>query len=186
MDSSVAVVLDDMSDDEITALISDPAKIETHEMALEVLGVLEAEIADIQSQVDAAVIESNIRPLSEDRQAWLRRATYAGAMRRNERHRVMQRDKEIRGTKIRQNPPKDPETGRLKQERLKLEAEARRDSRKLELTKANNRTMEIAQQRRELASRQAFQWEFHNRAKEMLSAEDYKRIASAITTGKQA
>src|SRR5690348_5565519 len=52
-------------------------------------------------------------------------------MRRNERHRVMQRDKEIRGTKGHAGTPKDPnkaEANRLKQARLMVEAETRRDA----------------------------------------------------------
>ena len=116
-----------LSDDEITALIGDPSKIETREVAMEIMGVLDAEIADIQTQLDAAMIEANLRPLSAERQAWARRASYAAAMRRREYHRVLQRDRELRNAKLRGPQRRDPEEGRLKQQRLQAEADARRE-----------------------------------------------------------
>lgn len=140
----------DLTDDQVTPLIADPVRIETHDVALEVIGVLDAEIANIQTQIDAATIEANARPLSPERQAWLRRASYAAAMRRNERHKVYQRDKEIRGTKP-ANGVKDPmkkEANLLKQQRLLAEAETRRLSKQLALANARAREMELAQERR--------------------------------------
>ena len=124
-----------LTDERITELIDDPTLIDSHEIVLEVLAVLDAEIASIQSQVDAAQIEANARPLSEERQSWLRRACYAGAMRKQVRHRVMMRDKELRGTK---GPAQtlgkkgSPEERLLKQKRLLLEAEARKENRTME------------------------------------------------------
>lgn len=141
-----------LTDDQITALIDDPAKIETHEQALTVLDCLDAEIANIQAQVDAAVIEANARPLASERQAWLRRATYAGAMRRNERHRVMQRDKELRGTKRPGIMPgsKTKEEKLAKQQRLLAEAEARKAAKQAEIERQKTQQMDLAQRRREL------------------------------------
>lgn len=140
----------DLTDEQITVLIEDPAKIDSHEVALEVVAVLDAEIANIQAQVDAAVIEANVRPLNPERQAWLRRATYAGAMRRNERHRVMQRDKELRGVKGRATtePKHSKEEKRLKQERLLIEAQDRRLKRQLAVESERTKQMEIAERRR--------------------------------------
>lgn len=117
-----------LTDDEVTALIEDPAKITTHEIAMHVITVLDSEIASIQAQVDAAIIESNAKPLTEDRQAWLRRASYAGAIRKGQRHRVTQRDKEIRGTKNPANmePKVSKEEKLLKHQRLLEEAQARK------------------------------------------------------------
>ena len=142
-----------LTEEEITALIADPALISAHEIALEVLDCLDSEIANIQAQIDAAQIESNAKPLSADRQAWIRRASYAAAMRRNERHRVMQRDKELRGTKMLASlPRKDPEAQRIKQERLKMEAETRRDAKKLEVEKQRTLQMQLAHQKRDDAA----------------------------------
>lgn len=171
----------DLTDDEITAFIADPATIPTHEIALEVIGCLDEEIANIQTQIDAAMIESNMRPLSEERQAWARRASYAAAMRRNERHRVMQRDKEIRGTKGKpgQKDPNKAEAGKLKQERLKLEAETRRDAKKLAILEANNRAAAIAQQRRELAATLNFAHRFYKVAQAVLPPEQLAELQSA-------
>lgn len=146
-DQNTAINLDD---DAIAELIDDPARIQTHEIALEVISVLDAEIAHIQTQVDAATFEANVRPLSEDRQAWLRKACYAGAMKRSERFRVMQRDKEIRGTKGRAvtEPKHSKEERALKQQRLLAEVEDRRAKRLLALEEQKTRQMEIAQEKR--------------------------------------
>lgn len=125
----------EFSDDQITALIADPLQIANHETAMEVIAVLDAEIADIQAQIDAAMIQATVRPLTPDREAWMRRAAYAAAMRRNDRHKVYQRDKELRGTKgpARTSPKKDPSVLLAKQERLKAEADDRREKRALKI-----------------------------------------------------
>lgn len=116
-----------LTDEEFEAKTADPSLIRTHEEAVAVLAELDEAIAHIQMQVDAYAVESNGREMPEDRQAWLRRASYACAMKRNHRHRVMQRDKEIRGTKgAATTARKDPAIGLAKQERLKIEANTRR------------------------------------------------------------
>ncbi len=175
----------ELSDDAVTSFISDPATIPTHEIALEILLVLENEIASIQAQVDAAVIESNIRPLSEERMAWLHRATYAGVMRRNERHRVIQRDKEIRsiknGSGTPRNDPDKREANRLKQERLMAEAETRRIAKKLAMQEAANKTAKIAQQRRELAALRSHQCRFYESAKRILPEATFEAIKAELT-----
>lgn len=176
-------LVSELTDDQITALVDDPAKIETHEIALEVLAVLDAEIADIQSQVDAAIIEANARPLPPDRQAWLRRATYAGAMRRNERHKIFQRDKELRGTKNKGHTPKDPlkaEANKIKQERLREEATVRRKNKELEIEKQRTAQMQIAVQRRELDATKQFQHRFQEAAMRLLPPETYEMIKTAV------
>jgi hypothetical protein len=152
----------ELTDDQITAFIGDPATIPDHDTALLVLDCLEAEIVNIQAQIDQAMAESTMRPLSEDRQAWLKRASYACAMRRNERHKVFMRDKEIRGTKIQQGSRKSPaevEERRLKQLRLMEEAAARREKaaakRASDLVRVEElrlSQMEVAQRKRELAA----------------------------------
>ncbi len=140
----------ELTDEQFQVMIDDPAHITSHDVALEVLGVLDGEIAEIQAQIDQAAVESITKPLSPERQAWLKRASYAAAMRRNERHRVMQRDKEIRGTKFHGGTPKDPEVGRLKQARLLEEAQARRTAKQGDVERERTRQMEIAQKHREL------------------------------------
>lgn len=139
-----------LTDEQFQALIADPAQITSHEIALEILDVLDGEIAEIQAQIDQAAVESITKPLTPERQAWLKRASYAAAMRRNERHRVMQRDKEIRGTKFHGGKPKDPEVGKLKQARLLEEATVRKAGKQLGTERERTRQMEIAQKRREL------------------------------------
>lgn len=172
----------ELTDEQITALIADPAKIETHEIALEIIGCLDAEIANIQVQIDAATIEANIRPLSAERQAWLRRASYAAAMRRQERHKVMQRDKEIRGTKGKAftEPKRNKEEGLLKQQRLMAEAEARRDKRRAEVLALENQKASIANTRREMELKMSFNRRFHDAAERLLPKETYDQICDAV------
>lgn len=123
-----------LTDDQITALIDDPATILTHEIALYVIDTLDAEIAQIQSQIDATQIRYNNATIPAETDAWLRRAAYARAMRRNARHRVMQRDKEIRGTKFQTAPNVEKKQANLlRQERLKTDAEMRRKEKRKEV-----------------------------------------------------
>lgn len=167
-----------LTDDEITAFIEDPAKIETHEVALEVIAVLDAEIANIQVQVDAAMIEANIRPLSDERQAWLRRASYAGAMRRNERHRVMQRDREIRRVKgvAQMEPRRSKEEKLLRQQRLLVEGEARREQKRAEGLRQSNLQSELSLKRKELDAARSFERRFLATAKRLLQPDVYSWI----------
>lgn len=141
-----------MTDDDVDRFIADPALITTHEQALEILETLDDEIASIQAQVDAAQIESNAKPLSPDRLAWVQRASYACAMRRNMRHRVMQRDKELRGTKNWGGKPKDPdkkEANIIKQRRLADEVAIRKATKLADVLRLQNEREALAQQRRE-------------------------------------
>jgi hypothetical protein len=170
--------LSGLTDDQITAYIADPATIETHEIAREVIDCLDAEIAGIQAQVDAAMIEANIRPLSEDRQVWVKRASYAAAMRKNSRHRVYQRDKELRGLKgpATMEPKHSKEEKALKQQRLLVEAEARRDAKKLALQNTTLQIATISQQRREMDARRSFEHRFYMAATRLLAPEQVAAI----------
>lgn len=173
----------ELTDDEVTAFIADPAKITTHEIALEVIAVLDAEIASIQAKLDAAAIEHNGRPMAAERQDWVRRASYASAMKRNERFRVMQRDREIRMTKgpaMRAGKIKDPEANRLKQSRLTEEALTRRADKQARAATEQTKQMEVAQRMRELKERQTFHHHFHLEAKRTLPPETYKQIKATV------
>lgn len=176
-----------VSDDDLDRFIADPALISTHEEALEVISALDAEIASIKAQVDAAQIEANVRPLSLDRQSWLKRAAYACAMRQNERHKVMQRDKELRGIKLWLGNPPDPtkkEANIVKQKRLADEVAAKRLAKQIEHDKLQNERELLAQKRREFqASRdREFERAFVNAAREYLSAGDFEAIRALVPT----
>jgi hypothetical protein len=172
-----------LTDDQITAYIADPATIETHEIAREVIDCLDAEIANIQAQVDAAMVEANVRPLSEERQAWVKRASFAAAMRKNSRQRVYQRDKELRGFKgpATMEPKHSKEEKALKQQRLLVEAETRRDAKKLALQNTTLQIAKIAQQRRDLEAARSFEHRFYMAAKQLLSAEQIEAIKAEPT-----
>jgi hypothetical protein len=160
-----------LSEDAITALIADPAAIPSHEVALEVLDVLDDEIANIQAQLDQAAAEAISRPLPPDRQAWYKRASYACAMRRNERHRIMVRDREIRNSKLFGGSPKDPEAKRLKQARLLEEAQTRKAAKLLKVEQEKTRQMEIAQRRRETDNKRRFGMSFIQRELDRIAVE---------------
>ena len=174
-----------VSDDDLERFIADPSLIQTHEQALEVIDALDSEIAKIQSQVDAAQIEANVRPLTPERQGWVKRASYACAMKRNERHKVMQRDKEIRGIKLWPGKPHDPdkkESNLLKQKRLADEVAIRRLDKQNQHLAHQNKQEELARQRREFqANREReFEWAFVNAARRVLPKDTFEEIRAAI------
>lgn len=168
-------------DDWATAYIDDPAKIDTHELALNVVEVLEREIASIQAQIDAAQIEANIRPLSDARINWVKRASYAVSMRRQELHRVMQRDKELRGTKNYGGKPRDPdkkEANLIKQQRLADEVAIRRAAKQAEVLKLQNAQHALALKRREFSARQAYERRFVEAAKQYLPSDQFDYLCT--------
>lgn len=117
---------DDLDDEQFEARLRDPSLIATHEEAVMILEELDHDIAQIGMQIEAYSIEASTREMPEDRQAWLRRAAYAGAMKRNGRHRVIQRDRELRGTKNNGTPPKDPALKLARKEAFILELSDRK------------------------------------------------------------
>lgn len=173
-----------LTDDQITAYIDDPASIETHEIANEIIGCLHNEIAAIQAQIDATMIEANVRPLSEERQSWVKRASYAAAMKKQQLRSVHQRDKEIRGTKgpAVTEPKVSREEKALKQQRLLVEAETRRDAKKLALQNATIQVARIAQQRRDLEAARSFERRFYAAAVKLLPAEQTEAIKAAASS----
>lgn len=127
------------------SVLADPAHITTHEQANEIITVLDHEIANIEAALECARVEAATSPLPEHRMDWVRRAAYAAAMKRNARHRIIQRDKELRGTKgpaITQ-PRKDPGEGVAKQARLQAEAEERKAAKVAEAERNKVRLAEI-------------------------------------------
>lgn len=163
---------DALPDDEFEARTRDPSLIATHDEAIVILDEIDEEIAHIQMQIDAYSIESNGREMPPDRQAWLRRAAYAGAMYRNERHRVMQRDKELRGTKSTAHiSKKDPAIGLAKQQRLSLEAQAKREA-----AAAKREQHRIALE--DIAERRSFARTFVRVAKERLPDAEFQAVSN--------
>ncbi len=169
--------LPSLSDDDIDRFISDPSLIGSHEQAMQVIDALDDEIANIHAQINAAQFEADLRPLSPDRLDWLKRASYAGAMKRNERHRVMQRDKEIRGIKLWGGTPKDPtkkEANLLKQQRLADEAASRKLTKQNEYLALQNEREALAQRRREFQAQFDILRDALRRAKSRLEEEGYQ------------
>jgi len=169
-----------LSDNHIDCFIADPALITTHEQALEILDCLDDEIADIQAKVDACQIEHSAKAMPEATSAWLRRASYACAMRRNARHRVMQRDKELRGTKAVGGVP-NPEkkaANLLKQQRLADEAAARRLAKQNEHLRLQNERESLAQKRRTFQTErdQRFERQFIEAARQFLPTDQFEAI----------
>lgn len=170
-----------LSDADLDRFIADPAMIQTHDQAVEVLDALDDEIADIQAKVDACQIEHSAKQMPPETQAWLRRASYAAAMRRNSRHRVMQRDKELRGTKSFGGNPQDPtkkEANLLKQQRLAGEVEIRRLAKQSEHIRLQNEREALAMKRREFQAQrdQQFERQFVEAARRYLPTDQFEEI----------
>lgn len=170
-----------LSDDQIDEMIRDPLKIETHEQAEEIIDILEREIAGIAVQIDACGIEALARPLSPDRQAWLQRASYAKAMRVNEKDKVHRRDRELRGmfAKVQLSRSEKKEANLLKQQRLMAEAQNRREEKRLKHEAAAAERSAFSQGMKlkaEIKARHSFQNVFQSVAKEMADEVLYARI----------
>lgn len=175
-----------LTDEQIDLYVDDPLTIESHEVAREIISILDGEIANIDAQIIVANVEAQARPLPPERQDWLRRAAYAGAMRRNERHHVIQRDKFLTGTKNQGTPPKDKEEKRLKHERLLSESTERRLKRQTEILRLENERMALANAKRELAAKQTFEHHFARIAKGILSEDQFDKITEAANAAKVA
>ncbi len=124
--SSAPEELPDLSDDDYEARIADTALIATHAEACAILVELDSNIAHIQTQIDLFATEATGRAMPENRRDWLRRAAYACAIQRSQRHRVLARDRELRNSSIVQKAKKDREERMAQQARLTVEAEGRK------------------------------------------------------------
>lgn len=174
-----------LTDDEIETLINRPDQIESREQGWEIIEIIDAEIANIDAQIAVAESEGRISPLSEDRRDWLRRAAYARAMKANERDRVYRRCKYFRFMKGPDNQESTEaaktkaEANRIKQERLKIEGEAKRLKRANEAETIRLEQMKIAQLKREIKARQSLQHHFVQIAAEHLLQLTYDEIMNA-------
>lgn len=119
---------DPLADSQILAYIKNPHTIETAEQCSEVIEALDRSIAHMEAQ-DASYQVGDIR--RDD--GWFKRMRYALAMRRNEKRRIERRSREIRGVETEaQLTLKTRETDAarlLKEQRLLVDAEARRAKR---------------------------------------------------------
>lgn len=115
-------------DAQVTAEIADPSLIVTFSRCMEIIGMLDIEISGIERQLEVARAEAAVMALSSERQGWLRRAAGALSFKKSERLRVWKRGRELRGVKgPAQTPPRQDRAEAIaKQERLKVEAEARK------------------------------------------------------------
>lgn len=85
---------DVMSEEEQAAFeadIDDPDRIAAPERAAEIMAVLDHEIASIEAQIGVAKVRYAVVEMPPETMAWLRRASYALAAKRRERHRVAMR-----------------------------------------------------------------------------------------------
>lgn len=169
-----------LTEDEVNGMINDPATIETHEQAIEIMDILNQEISSIQSQIDAAQIRSNAKPMDLDEENWLKRASFACSIRKREYHKVCQRDKEIRGTKGKAfTPPKHtPEEKILKQQRLLEEAQVKKAKRLLEIETQKRIQSEAAERNRQMKIQESFYYKFSQAAHDFLDENTYAEICN--------
>jgi hypothetical protein len=158
----------DLSDEEFEDRLIDTSLIKTHEECVSILNELDADIAAIQSQIDVYELSTSGRLLPQERTDWAKRATFACAIKRSQRHRVMMRDRELR-PKPQPSPKKDQSLQIAKQERLKSEVDDRKEKRALEARRLHLIEADIIQ-RRTVAHT------FMKVAAERLSVEEHKSI----------
>lgn len=132
--------------------IQNPAAIDTHELALEVMEAINQSIASIDAQLDASAILAGNRKLRNEEEDWVRRACFALAMKKRDYHKVFQRDRELRGTKGKAQTEANKDkyaANLLKQERLKAEAEERRVTKQHKFEEMQIKRLELEQKARE-------------------------------------
>jgi hypothetical protein len=141
----------DLADDFDTKL-RDTSLIATREECLDIVTQLDHAIASIQRQIDVFNIKNDGLVLHPDQEDWLQNAAYACAMKKNQRHKVMMRDREFRNVKFQQH--NDPALKLAKQEkhiakneRMKAEAEARKAAKLVEQQKWQVAQAEISYQK---------------------------------------
>lgn len=174
--------MSELTDEQIDEMIESPDKIETVEHAREIIDILGQEIADIRAQIDVAEVEAAGQGgLSEPRYAWLQRAAYAKAMRIKSLDKVHKRERELRGlfAQVRLSRAEKKEANLLKQQRLMVEAQNRRESKKslAEAKRAEQTAFaQMIKSKREASARFSFQNVFQVVAKERLGEEKYREI----------
>jgi hypothetical protein len=162
---------DDFTDFE--AKLRDPALIETREEVAAIFEKLNESIVSISGQLELYRIEITARPPSDERRNWAIRATHALSCRQNEVHRVYMRDKELRNVaRLGQKPPKQPGEGLAKQERLRVEAEARKAT-------ANANEAAIRAQREDTVQRRSVAQQFMTICQEQLNEIEFNRLLTA-------
>ena len=165
----------ELSDDEFAGYEADPSTIPDHDTAIAMLDELDVEIAKIQVQLDAYQIQVLEGRATVKSQQWMVAATYAQNMKKALRIRVSRRDRELRHISLAQ-PKKDPAIGLAKQERLRTEAQARRDTTQARHIEAQN----VA---RQLAATKDFAQRFVKVAQARLPAETYQTLYDATNGG---
>ena len=187
--SPIAPRSPDLTDDEITAYEDDPTTIPSHEIALEVIRVLDEEIAAITMQLERhdARYPEDIAPA--DRRTWALRATMARAFKRQARTKVMMRDRELRG--IAKGPaqtPPDPDKAlerERKHQRLMAEVEARKAAKLASAAENARRQAELSLQSQQLKHLKSYQHRFVELAKALLDPEDYEQLCQAASAAMQ-
>lgn len=135
--------------DEIEACILDPALIQTHAQALEVLQAIQLEIGNIEAQLsDYALEAARHQEMPQGRREWHRRAAFALSVRQGMRRAVNARDRELRG--IPDAVPPGAAENQARHSRLRAEAQDRKAGRLLEHAKVQE-SLAVAELNQSLA-----------------------------------
>lgn len=172
-----------LAEEEAEKLIGDPALIDSHELALEVMALLDHRIAEITVQLEVAGAQAQLRPMSAEREGWFRRAAYARAMFGRAQHRIFMRDKELRQARglhhLQQKfAPEVKEEKAQRHQRYVLENEGRKQAREVEKAKHAAAAEQQRTAQMQLAAARNFHRAFVALAKEHLPAAQFEAIRS--------
>ena len=127
--------MSELTDEELSDYIDDPSSIPDEATAKEVVACLGEEIEQIKIRIKSASIEAEVVDLSANTRSWLKRATLGLAVRKSALAKVEQRLYDIR------QPEKAVEERAAKQKRLLIEAEVKRNNKKLEVLRTHIRKL---------------------------------------------
>jgi hypothetical protein len=105
-----------LSDDEIEALINNPAKIDTSALADALIVMLEQDVANIELQMEAMRIRSGTDGPTKKDEAWAKSASFAGAHMKAQIRRLR-----VRSAALSAPPPKRAESHQDRSLRIKAE-----------------------------------------------------------------
>jgi len=169
-----------ISEDAIVEFIDDPSLISSKEEGFAVIDVIDSEIANIDSQIEAAKVIGNID------EGWLHRATYAKAMKFQEKHRIYRRCNHLRFMKGGPDQQERTAANEIKaqanlekQQRLRAEADARRAGKVAAAESAKTEQMRVANARREIKRKLSVDYHFRRLAADVLDAGALEALTAA-------
>jgi hypothetical protein len=165
-------------------LARDPSHLTDREVILGLLVELDDEICSITRELDTAAMAWLIEPPSPAAVAWAKRATYARAMRYQAKHRLILRERELRGIardiENARSGKKDPVVLAAREVRLAEEAARGRVAREAEVLKLKNQREELQVRAQRMGEMRSINRIFVEIMRERMLASDFEAVMEEV------